>query len=239
MLEFLNHENVLFLDIETVPMYADFDQIPDIYKKLWTGKAEFLARKPEDTPATLYSRAGIYAEFGKIICISVGAVKSIDGKLGVKIKSYYGVDEKKILNDFVKLINTQYNRKEQMLCGHNAKEFDIPYLSRRMLINGIKLPAMLNLAGKKPWEIPHLDTMELWKFGDYKNFTSLELLATLFGIPTPKDDIEGSDVARVYYIEKDIDRIVKYCQKDVLTVIQLILRYQGKQLIQEEDVTIV
>jgi uncharacterized protein YprB with RNaseH-like and TPR domain len=124
------------------------------------------------------------------------------------------------------------------LCGHNAKEFDIPYLSRRMMINGIKLPAMLDLAGKKPWEVPHLDTMELWKFGDYKNFTSLELLATLFGIPTPKDDIEGSDVARVYYIEKDLDRIVTYCQKDVLTVVQLILKYQGKQLIQEEDVTV-
>jgi hypothetical protein len=238
MLEFLKLENVLFLDIETVPMYPDFNQMPDIYKKLWTRKAEFLSKKPEDTAATIYARAGIYAEFGKIICISVGAVKAVDGQLAITIKSFYGDEEKEILNDFVNLINTKYNRKEHLLCGHNAKEFDIPYLSRRMMINGIKLPAMLDLAGKKPWEVPHLDTMELWKFGDYKNFTSLELLATLFGIPTPKDDIEGSDVARVYYIEKDLDRIVKYCQKDVLTVVQLILRYQGKQLIQEEDVTI-
>lgn len=238
MLDLLNLENVLFLDIETVPVCAEFNQLTDIYKKLWTRKAEFLARKPEDTPATLYSRAGIYAEFGKIICISIGEVKSVDGKFCVKIKSFFGDDEKKILNDFIKLVNTQYSKKEHMLCGHNAKEFDIPFLSRRMLINGIKLPAMLDLAGKKPWEVAHLDTMELWKFGDYKNFTSLELLATLFEIPTPKDDIDGSDVSRVYYIEKDLDRIVTYCQKDVLTVVQLMLKYQGKQLIQEEDVTV-
>jgi DNA polymerase elongation subunit (family B) len=238
MLEFLNLESVLFLDIETVPMCAEFEQLPDIFKKLWTRKSEFLPRKPEDTPANLYARAGIYAEFGKIICISVGMVKTTDGKPGLKLKSFYGEDEKKILNDFIKLINTQYNKKEHLLCGHNAKEFDIPYLSRRMMINGIKLPPILDLAGKKPWEVGHLDTMELWKFGDYKNFTSLELLATLFNIPTPKDDIAGSDVARVYYAEKDIDRIVKYCQKDVLTVVQLMLKYQGKQLIHDDDVTI-
>ncbi|MGD0710956.1 MAG: ribonuclease H-like domain-containing protein [Bacteroidales bacterium] len=199
MLEFLKLENVLFLDIETVPMCSEFDKMPEIFKKLWARKSEFLSKKPEDTAATLYSRAGIYAEFGKIICISVGMVNTTDGKLSLKLKSFYGDDEKKILNDFIKLINTQYNRKENILCGHNAKEFDIPYLSRRMMVNGIKLPTMLDLAGKKPWEVAHLDTMELWKFGDYKNFTSLELLANLFGIPTPKDDIDGSDVAWFYY----------------------------------------
>jgi len=238
MLELVNLENILFIDIETVPMCADFDQLPDIYKKLWTRKAEFLPKKPEDTPATIYSRAGIYAEFGKIICISVGAMKTINSKKSFKIKSFFGDDEKKLLEDFVKLLNTQFSKKENLLCGHNIKEFDIPYLSRRMIINGVKLPVMLDLAGKKPWEVGHLDTLELWKFGDYKNFTSLELLATIFGIPTPKDDIDGSDVARVYYIEKDLKRIVTYCQKDVLTVAQLMLKYQGKQLIKESDVII-
>ena len=238
MLELLNLDNVLFLDIETVPMCAEFDQLPDIYKKLWTRKSEFMPRRQDDTPALLYSRAGIYSEFGKIICISTGVLKTSDGKKTFRIKSFSGDDEKIILDDFIKMINAQYSKKENMLCGHNVKEFDIPYLSRRMMINGIKLPPILDLAGKKPWEVGHLDTLELWKFGDYKNFTSLELLATIFGIATPKDDIEGSDVARVYYKDKDLARIVKYCQKDVLTVAQLMLKFQGKKLINEEDVVI-
>jgi len=238
MLEFLNLENILFLDIETVPMCAEFDQLPDIFKKLWNRKAEFMHKKPEDTPATLYSRAGIFAEFGKIICISVGVLKITDGKKKFKIKSFYGDDEKKILEEFASLLHTHYNKKEHLLCAHNGKEFDYPFLSRRMMVHGIKLPALLDLAGKKPWEVSLLDTMELWKFGDYKNYTSLELLAAIFNIPTPKDDIDGSAVARVYYEEKNLDRIVKYCQKDVLTVAQLLLRYQGKQIIPEDDVVI-
>jgi len=235
MLELLNLENILFLDIETVPMCAEFDQLPDIFKKHWTRKADFIPKRPEDTPATLFTRAGIFAEFGKIICISVGMMKNTAGKRSFKIKSFSGDDEKKVLEDFLQLLNTQYTKKENFLCGHNVKEFDIPYLTRRMMINGIKLPPILDLAGKKPWEVGHLDTMELWKFGDYKNFTSLELLATLFGITTPKDDIDGSDVARVYYAEKNLDRIVKYCQKDVLTVAQLILKFQGKPLLNSEE----
>ena len=238
MLESINLENILFIDIETVPMCADFDQMPDIYKKLWRRKAEYLMRKPEDTPASIYQRAGIYAEFGKIICISVGAIKTVDGRKIFKIKSFSGDNEKVILEDLAKLLNAQFNKKENLLCGHNIKEFDIPYISRRMIINEVKLPAMLDIAGKKPWEVGHLDTLELWKFGDYKNFTSLELLATIFNIPTPKDDIDGSDVARVYYEENDLKRIVTYCQKDVLTVVQLMLKYQGKPLFDENDVII-
>jgi 3'-5' exonuclease len=239
MLELLNLENVLFLDIETAPMCAEYEQLPDNYKKLWAKKVDFLPRRPEDTPATLFSRAGIYAEFGKIICISFGAMKTIDGKRTFKIKSLYGDDEKKIIEDFIQILNTQYNKKEMMLCGHNAKEFDIPFLSRRMIVHSIKCPPILDLSGKKPWEVGHMDTMELWKFGDYKNYTSLELLATIFNIPTPKDDIDGSDVARVYYKEKDIERIAKYCQKDVLTVLQVMLRYQGKPLFKQEDVVFI
>jgi DNA polymerase elongation subunit (family B) len=238
MLELLNLENILFLDIETVPMCADFDQLPENYKKHWMRKSEFIPKRPEDTPASIFSRAGIFAEFGKIICISTGALKSSGTKKSFKIKSFYGDDEKKLLGDFLQMLNTQYNKKENMMCGHNVKEFDIPFISRRIMINEIKLPAILDLAGKKPWEVGHIDTMDLWKFGDYKNYTSLDLLATLFNIPSPKDDIDGSDVARVYYAEKDLERIVKYCQKDVLTVAQLMLKFQGKPLINSEDVSV-
>ena len=239
MLDFLNLENVLFLDIETVPMCAEFNELSEIYKKLWARKAEFIPRRPEDTPETLYSRAGIFAEFGKVICICVGAMKTVDGRKSIKIKSFSCDEEKRVLEDFVQLLNTHYNKKENLLCGHNAKEFDVPFLSRRMMINGIRLPALLDVAGKKPWEVSTIDTMELWKFGDFKNFTSLELLATLFNIPTPKDDIAGGDVARVYYKENNLKRIVTYCQKDVLTVAQLMLKYQGRPLIKEEDVSFV
>jgi len=238
MLEFLNLENVLFLDIETVPMVAEYNLLPDNYKKLWARKSEFIPHRPEETPETLFARAGIYAEFGKIICISVGTVRLVENKRSIKLKSFYGDDEKKVLTDFVQLLNTHYNKKENLLCGHNAKEFDIAYLCRRMMIHGIKLPTVLDVAGKKPWEVSTIDTMELWRFGDFKNFTSLELLATIFDIPTPKDDIAGSDVARVYYVEKNLERIVTYCQKDVLTVAQLMLKYQGKPLIKDEDVAI-
>ena len=155
-----------------------------------------------------------------------------------KLKSFYGDDEKILLEEFSKLLFSYFNKKENLLCAHNGKEFDYPFISRRMMIHGIKLPMLLELAGKKPWEVSLLDTMELWKFGDYKNYTSLELLAAIFDIPTPKDDIAGADVARVYYEEKDLDRIVKYCQKDTLTVAQILLKYQGKSIIPEENIEI-
>lgn len=238
MLDLLNLDNVLFIDIETAPMVAGYDQLPENYKKLWNRKSEYMMRKAEDTPESLFQKAGIFAEFAKVICISTGVMRTVDGKKVFRVKSFYGDDEKKVLEDFTGLLNVSFNKKEQMLCGHNIKEFDIPFLSRRLMIHGIKHPVVLDLSGKKPWEVGHLDTMELWKFGDYKNFTSLELLATLFNIPTPKDDLEGSDVARVYWIDKDLERIVRYCQKDVFTVAQLMLRYQGKALMREEDLSI-
>jgi uncharacterized protein YprB with RNaseH-like and TPR domain len=124
------------------------------------------------------------------------------------------------------------------LCAHNGKEFDYPYLIRRILINGLEVPSILNLSGKKPWEVNHIDTMELWKFGDYKHYTSLELLATVFGISSPKDDINGSDVGRVYWQENDLQRIVKYCQKDVVTIVNLLLRFKGKPMMGEESIQI-
>ena len=238
MLELLNLENVLFLDIETVPMVPSYEELPLNYKKHWDRKADFMPRRPEDTPKEMFARAGIFAEFGKVICISVGSMKYSEGRNTFKLKSFYGDDEKVLLTEFVEMMNKHSSRKEPMLCGHNIKEFDIPFLSRRLMVNGIRFPSLLDLAGKKPWEVSHMDTMELWKFGDYKNFTSLDLLATIFNIPTPKDDIDGSDVARVFYEEKNIERIKTYCQKDVVTVAQLMLKYQGKPLIKEEDISV-
>ena len=232
MLYQLNIEKILFLDIETVPMVSDYDKLPENFRRLWDKKAEKIRQNDDDTPDVLFNRAGIYSEFGKIVCISVGFIK----KNKFRVKSFYSDDETELLKGFADLLNKHYNKPDNFLCGHNGKEFDFPYIARRMLINGIKLPYILNTAGKKPWEVSHIDTMELWKFGDRKNYTSLELLASIFGIPTPKDDIDGSMVADVYYKEKDLERIAVYCQKDTLTVAQLLLSFLGKPMIKEEDV---
>lgn len=233
MLDDLKLDHVLFLDIETVPAYAGFDQLPDETKKLWEKKAELLKRNdPETTADELYTRAGIYAEFGKIVCISCGFVNGKE----FRIKSFYGEDERILLEEFAHMLNKHYDTDRYLLCAHNGKEFDFPYIARRMLIKGIKLPHILDTAGKKPWEVRHLDTMELWKFGDYKHYTTLELLAYIFNIPTPKDDIDGSMVGHVYWKENDLERIVTYCQKDVITVAQLLRRYMGLPLISEADI---
>lgn len=229
MFDTINISEILFLDIETVPVHYGYNNLPEDTKKLWDSKFK---NNTTETAEAGYKKAGIFAEYAKIICISVGFLKDNT----FRIKSYYGDDEKQLLLDFASLLNTHYNKKESLLCAHNGKEFDYPFIARRMLVNGIKLPAILNIAGKKPWEVNLLDTMEMWKFGDYKNFTSLSLLAHIFGIPTPKDDIDGSDVSRVYYEEKNLPRIVTYCQKDVLTVAQLLLKFKGDALIQPEQV---
>lgn len=232
MIEKIKIEDVLFLDIETVPQYPDYEELPEKLKFLWDKKAERLAKSETDTPEELYSRAGIYSEFGKIICISTGIVYGNT----FRVKSFFGDDEKILLTEFAAMLNGYYNRPQHLLCGHNGKEFDFPYIARRMLLNGISLPKILNLFGKKPWEIQHLDTMELWRFGDYKNYTSLELLTTIFDIPSPKDDIDGSMVGKVYWEDKALERIVDYCQKDTLAVAQLLLRYMGRPLIEEKDI---
>ncbi len=228
----LNFEKLLFLDIETVPMVEEYDKLSDKFKKLWDRKAEFLKKVEGDTPDTLFNRAGIYAEFGKIVCISVGFMHNREFRL----KSFYGDDELILLKEFSEMLNKYYTQRDQLLCAHNGKEFDFPYIARRMLINGIQLPFILNIAGKKPWEVAHLDTMELWKFGDYKNYTSLDLLTAVFGIPTPKEDIDGSMVAEVYYKENDLKRIAEYCQRDTLAVAQLLLCYLGRPMIKDTDI---
>lgn len=232
MLDKINIENILFLDIETVPAYPNYSDMPDKLRQLWNKKAKKIKKQDEETPGELFPRAGIYAEFGRIICISVGFINN--GNL--RIKSFYGDDEKKLLQDFAKLLTDYFTAPNKYLCAHNGKEFDFPYIARRMLLDGIALPSILDLAGKKPWEVAHFDTMQLWRFGDYKSYTSLDLLTTIFEIPTPKDDIDGSQVGRVYYEENNLQRIVEYCQKDVVAIAQLFRRYQGKPLLSEDQV---
>ena len=227
------------MDIETVPCSPSFEDLDVTFQNLWAEKTAW-QRKEEYTPAEFYKlKAGVMAEFAKIICISVGYLFIDNGENHFRIKSFYGDDEKQIISDFNELLNTQFNKKQHQLCAHNGKEFDFPFIARRTLINGLKLPALLDIAGKKPWEVNHLDTMELWKFGDYKHYTSIKLLAALFNIPTPKDDIDGSQVAGVYWNDKDIERIKKYCQKDTLTVAQLLLKYKGEELISENNIEFV
>ena len=237
MISKLNLENILFLDIETVPEVENFKDLDNTKQELWESKSKY-QRREDYSAEKFYDHAGIWAEFGKIICISVGYFKMEGDIRTFRVTSFYG-DEIKILKDFKNILISHFNQQKHLLCAHNGKEFDFPFLSRRILINGLKLPKLLDIAGKKPWEVNHLDTMELWRFGDYKNYTSIKLLAALFGIPTPKDDIDGSQVARVYWEENDLERIKTYCQKDTLTVAQLLLKYKGQNLIKEENIEFV
>ena len=238
MLESINIKNILFLDIETVPQYETFEKADTEIQDLWDKKSTFF-RKDDDTASSVYQRAGIYAEFGKIVCISVGHITFLNNEKKLRIKSFYNDNEYELLKDFSQMLSAfNSKKKDLLLCAHNGKEFDFPYIARRLLINGIKLPNVLNIAGKKPWEIKHLDTLELWKFGDYKNYTSLSVLTKVFGIQTPKDDINGSDVAKVYWEDKNIERIVTYCQKDVVALVQLFLKYKIETPILESDIKI-
>ena len=227
-------DNILFLDIETVPLEENFENLDSDMQQLWDDKTKY-QRKDEFTPEAFYERAGIWAEFGKIVCISVGYFIIKSDVRTFRVTSFFG-DEIKILKDFINLLNNHFCQPQHILCGHNAKEFDIPFIARRMIINGISLPEKINLFGKKPWEIPHLDTLELWKFGDYKHFTSLKLLTKILGIPSPKGDIDGSQVGHVFYIEKDIDRIVTYCEKDTIAVAQIFLRLRGDELLVDDEI---
>lgn len=235
MLNDIKPEDLLFLDIETVPQFATYTDLPEIHRKLWDKKSSTLVKESE-TPEDIYNRAGIYAEFGKIVCISVGFVVNKEGERHLRVKSFYSDDENVLLTEFAQLLNRFEKRQNANLCAHNGKEFDFPYIARRMLINGIDIPEILNVAGKKPWEVKFLDTMELWKFGDNKHYTSLNLLTFVFGIPSPKDDIDGSQVAECYYIQKDLTRIANYCEKDVLAVVQLLLKYKGLPLISPDKI---
>ena len=234
MLQKLKLEHILFLDIETVPQHPNYDQLDDALKPLWESKTRY-QRKDEFTAEEFYDRAGIWAEFGKIICISVGFFKGPSDNRQFRIKSFSG-EESNILLEFKALLEQHFSRRQHLLCAHNGKEFDFPYIARRMVIHGIELPSKLNLFGKKPWEVAHLDTMELWKFGDYKHYTSLKLLAAVLGVPSPKEDIDGSQVREVYYQENDMARIIEYCQRDTLTVAQIVLKLRNEALLEVDQI---
>ncbi|PTN10085.1 ribonuclease H-like domain-containing protein [Mangrovibacterium marinum] len=240
MLNNLNIEDVLFLDIETVPQYPVFADVPEKFRELWEKKSTYF-RNDEQTAADVYERAGIYAEFGRIVCISVGYVVQKKGERYYRVKSFYDDDERKLLADFNNMLDRFTAHPGKCLCAHNGQEFDYPYIARRTLINRLRLPAILNIAGMKPWDVKDklMDTLQLWKFGDYKNYTSLSVLCAAFDIPTPKDDIDGSQVAGVYYGENDIDRIVRYCEKDTLAVANLLLRFRGEEIIPMDQMEIV
>jgi uncharacterized protein YprB with RNaseH-like and TPR domain len=219
-------EDVLFLDIETVPQAPTAEMLDPSFQQFWEKKSRNF-RLPEQPASEVYERAGIYAEFGKIICISVGFIRE-KNPFTLRLKSFYGDDEKVLLSEFSDMLQKfTASRKEALLCAHNGKEFDFPYIARRMIINNMVIPDLLDNAGKKPWEIRHLDTMDLWKFGDHKHFTSLDLLASVLGIDSPKDDIDGSMVASVYWQEKDLKRIGRYCEKDVITIARILLRFMN------------
>ena len=229
--------DILFIDIETVASTDDYNTLPERMKSQWARKANFIKRERQQTDEDLFhERAGIYAEFGKIICVAVGKLFDHDsGELGLKTKVYSGHDEKALLNDFRSMLD-KMDSSTLRFCAHNGKEFDYPYLCRRFLINGIPLPATLNLAGKKSWEVQHLDTLELWKFGDYKHYTSLDLLACVFDIPSSKNSIDGSQVNAVYHQEQDLPRICEYCRGDVIVLAQLFLKLKGYPVINDAQI---
>lgn len=235
MLNQINPESILYIDIETVPQFKDYELLPEKFQKLWEKKSAYF-REKDQSAGEVYQRAGIYAEFGRIICISVGTLYQKHGEHRFRVKSYAGHDEKKLLSDFVNMLDNFGRSAQVKFCAHNGMEFDYPYIARRCLINGIDLPRVLDIAGAKPWDVKDtlIDTLQLWKFGDYKHFTSLDLLCAVFDIPTPKDDIDGSQVASVYWEESDLDRIIRYCEKDVFALCQLFLRYQGKPILPPE-----
>ena len=233
MINKLALENILFLDIETVPEQPVFSSLNDAKKELWEQKSQY--QRGEISAEDFYERAGIWAEFGKIICISVGYFTFQGDIRQFRVTSFYG-DEVKILKDFKNLLITHFSQAKHLLCAHNGKEFDFPYIARRMIINQIELPYKLNLFGKKPWEVPHLDTLEMWKFGDYKNYTSLKLLTNVLGIPSPKDDIDGSQVYRIFYEENGLDRIITYCEKDTIAVAQVFLGLRGDSILSDSEI---
>lgn len=239
----MNHiqiKQLLFIDIETVPATFHFHQLSKHKQKLWADKVNRYKKEDINAEDLYKKRAGILSEFGQIICIAIGFITGNQPPHQMRIKAFASKNEKEVLLPFIQLLNQSFRNVHQFyFCGHNIKEFDIPYICRRIVINGLPLPDALNLSGLKPWEVNHIDTLELWKFGDRKHYTSLNLLASILEVPSPKDDIEGKDVARVFWEEDDLDRIVRYCKKDVATVAQVMLRFKQQPLLNKDEIFMV
>ena len=231
---------ILFLDIETVPQTYAWAELDERTAQLFSDKTRYEQERLEKTAQQLYTeKGGILAEFGKIICIGMGSLHREGNDLKLRVTSFHGDNEYDLLTRFADLLHKHYGTDEHWLCGHNGKEFDFPWIARRCVVNRIPLPRLLDIGGLKPWEVGHLDTMNLWSFGDRKAYTSLALLTHILGIPTPKDDISGADVARVYYQDKDLERIAAYCKKDVVATTQLFLRLTGHELVQAGNIALV
>ena len=233
MLPFSEPEKIFFLDIETAPQCAKFNQLPETWQKLWEQKASTL--KLEDTPEISYRRAGIYAEFGRVVCVCIGRIVLQNKVPVLRIRTFCDADETSLLKKLAQWLSRNIT-SENRLCAHNGKEFDFPWMARRMLINKIQLPNCLQLAGKKPWEVPHLDTLEMWKFGDYKHYTSLNLLAETFGIQSPKKNMDGHMVGEKYWNENAVEEIVQYCCEDVRTLAELSLIWASKPPLQAVEI---
>lgn len=233
-------KEILFVDIETVPTAVDYDHLPEAMQHEWAKKAKFAKNTIDGIadPATVFrERAGIFSEFAKVVCIGFGSLQQQDNMWKMRLKSLVNDDEKKLLNDFCDVISKfSKHYRDFKFCGHNIKEFDMPFICRRMIINNMAIPNCLQVAGKKPWEVSHIDTMDMWKFGDFKHFTSLSLLAEVLGIPSPKSDMDGSMVADVFYKEKDLARIGSYCLQDVFTSAKVYLRLKGIHNIELEPI---
>lgn len=227
-----NLEKILFLDIETVPIVYQYNDLNESTRELWDKKWQY---HKEITPSQQYNKAGIYAEFAKVVCIGLGYYHQNK----FRVTTIASTNELEVLNQFSDLLKQHFNTEYHLLCAHNGKEFDFPFLCRRFLINNLPLPKTLQIQGKKPWEVKHIDTMDLWKFGDIKNFSSLNLLAHVFGIPSPKDDMDGSMVSKTFYEENGLEKIEKYCLKDVITLARVYNRFVGLGNLNEEDVIFV
>lgn len=234
-------DNILFLDIETVSEQKRYSELDEDFQRLWNKKAKTLLQRQDleysdEAAAALYTeKAAIYSEFSKVVCISVGYLKKEDKDFELRIKSFYGKNEKEVLERFTALIKKHFDDpKKYYISGHNIKEFDVPFLGRRCLVNNVKLPEMFNLVGKKPWESKHLiDTLEMWKFGDYKNYVSLDLLAKILGIPSPKVNMDGSMVGHAFWQEDRLEDIKDYCELDVVTSANVFLRLNGNKVVEK------
>ena len=239
-------ENLLLIDIETVSEHPVFNGMNEEWQSLWKEKVQ--RSLPEDVSAAEFypQRAGVMAEFAKVICISIGYFRKDGNTQQLRLKSFYGDDEKILLQDFTAALHKMdSNNNKWNFTGHNIKEFDIPFICRRLLINGLPVPPFLDFQNMKPWETNMVDTFQYWRFGDYKHYTSLKLLAAALKVPSSKDDIDGSMVGDVYWSqtpgekEKNLDRIVTYCQKDVVTTGNIILRFKNMPLLNESQIVIV